>query len=117
MKRHLILIAILALSFSMKAQQKVWTLEQCIDYAMEHNVAVLQSKMNQETAEYQYKMAKNAWLPSLNANAAEGFGFGMSPSANGIYVPNNSSSTSFGISMDMPVFSGLNIYNLRNPTS
>lgn len=111
MKRHLILIAILALSFSMKAQQKVWTLGQCIDYAMEHNVAVLQSKMNQETAEYQYKMAKNAWLPSLNANAAEGFGFGMSPSANGIYVPNNSSSTSFGISMDMPVFSGLNIYN------
>lgn len=111
MKRHLILIAILAFSFSMKAQQKVWTLRQCIDYAMEHNVAVLESQMNQETAEYQHKMARHAWLPSLNANASEGFGFGMSPSANGIYVPNNSSSTSFGISMDMPVFSGLNIYN------
>lgn len=111
MKRHLILIAILALSFSMKAQQKVWTLEQCIDYAMEHNVMVLQSQMSQQTAEYQHKMARHAWLPSLNASASEGFGFGMSPSANGIYVPNNSSSTSFGISMDMPVFSGLNIYN------
>lgn len=111
MKRYLIVITILAFSFSVKAQQKVWTLGQCIDYAMEHNVAVLQSKMNQETAEYQHKMARHAWLPSLNASASEGFGFGMSPSANGIYVPNNSSSTSFGISMDMPVFSGLNIYN------
>ena len=111
MKRYLIVITILAFSFSVKAQQKVWTLGQCIDYAMEHNVMVLQSKMNQETAEYQHKMARHAWLPSLNASASEGFGFGMSPSANGIYVPNNSSSTSFGISMDMPVFSGLNIYN------
>ena len=111
MKRHLIIIAILALSFSLKAQQKAWTLDECISYAMEHNVSVLQSKISQENAGFQYKVAKNAWLPSLNANASEDFGFGMSPSSSGIYIPNNSSSTSFGLSLDMPIFSGLNIYN------
>lgn len=95
----------------MRAQQKTWTLDECIEYAMEHNVSVLQTKISQENADYQYKIAKNAWLPSLSASASEGLGFGMSPTSSGIYIPNNSSSTSFGLSMDMPIFSGLNIYN------
>lgn len=111
MKKILIIISIIAISFKIEAQQKVWTLEQCISYAMEHNVTVKQGIINQKNAEYQYKVAKNAWLPSLNANASEGFGFGMSPTASGIYVQNNSTSTSFGLSMDMPVFSGLYIHN------
>jgi len=111
MKKHLIIIAILALSVSMKAQQKTWTLDDCINYAMEHNVSVLQSKVSQQNADFQHKIAKNAWLPSLSASASEDFGFGMSPSSSGIYIPNNSSSTSFGLSLDMPIFSGLNIYN------
>lgn len=111
MKKHLIIIAILVLSFSVKAQQKTWTLDDCVNYAMEHNVSVLQSKVSQQNADFQHKIAKNAWLPSLSASASENFGFGMSPSSTGVYIPNNSSSTSFGLSLDMPIFSGLNIYN------
>lgn len=101
----------MAFPFQMEAQQKIWTLDECIGYAMEHNVTVKKGMANQQNAEYQYKVAKNAWLPSLSASASEGLGFGLSPSASGIYLPNNSSSTSFGISMDMPVFSGLYIHN------
>lgn len=111
MKKHLIIIAILALSVSVKAQQTTWTLDDCINYAMEHNVSVLQSKVSQKNADFQYKTAKNAWLPSLSASASQDFGLGMSPTSSGIYIPNNSSSTSFGMSMNMPIFSGLNIYN------
>lgn len=110
MKKLLIISILLVLSFIGKAQQP-WTLQQCIDYAMEHNVGVLQSRLQQQNADYQLKMSQNAWLPSVNASASEGLGFGQSPSYTGVYVSDNSSSASVGISVSMPLFQGLNLYN------
>ena len=116
MKKILLIISIVTLSVSGRAQ-KVWTLDECVDYAMEHNVTILQSILNQNNAEYQYKMAKNAWLPTVSADASQSFGFGQSPSANGVYVSDNSASTSFGISAGMPLFNGLNLYHQTKASS
>lgn len=110
MKKLILIISIVTISFVSKAQ-KVWTLDECVDYAIEHNVTILQSIVNQSMAEYQYKASKNAWLPTVSADASESFGFGQSPSANGVYVSENSASTSFGISVGMPIFNGLNLYH------
>lgn len=110
MKKLFLIISIITISFVSKAQ-KVWTLDECVDYAMEHNVTILQSIISQNNAELQYKMAKNAWLPTVSADASESFGFGQSPSAYGVYVSDNSSSTSFGISVGMPLFNGLSLYH------
>ena len=98
------------LSFTVKAQQP-WTLQQCIDYAMEHNAGILQSLLQQQNADYQLKMSRNAWLPKVSASASEGLGFGQSPSYTGVYVSDNSSSASVGLSVSMPLFEGLNLYN------
>lgn len=110
MKKLFLVISIIAAAFSTQAQ-KVWTLDECVDYAMEHNVQILQTIVSQNNAEFQYKMAKNAWLPTVSADASQSFGFGQSPSAYGVYVSDNSASTSFGISLGMPLFNGLSIYN------
>ena len=110
MKRIIIISALLVIAFTVKAQQP-WTLQQCIDYAMEHNVNILQSQLQQQNADYQLKMSQNAWLPSVNASASEGFGFGQSPSYTGVYVSDNSSSASVGLSVSVPLFQGLNLYN------
>lgn len=110
MKKLVLIIAIIAAAFPTRAQ-KVWTLDECVDYAMEHNVQILQTILNQDNAEYQYKKSKNAWLPTVSADASQNFGFGQSPSSNGVYVSDNSASTSFGISVGMPLFNGLNLYN------
>ena len=110
MKRIIIISVLLVMAFTVKAQQQ-WTLQQCIDYAMEHNVNILQSQLQQQNADYQLKMSQNAWLPSVNASASEGFGFGQSPSYTGVYVSDNSSSASVGLSVSVPLFQGLNLYN------
>ena len=110
MKKIIILSISLVVSFAVKAQQP-WTLQQCIDYAMEHNVSILQSRLQQQNADYQLKMSQNAWLPSISANASEGLGFGQSPSYTGVYVSDNSSSASVGLSVSVPLFQGLNLYN------
>lgn len=110
MKKIFLIISIITASFSLYAQ-KTWTLDECFEYAMEHNVTILQSIISQNNAEFQYKMSKNAWLPTVSADISESFGFGQSPSATGVYVSDNSASTSFGISLGLPLFNGLSLYN------
>ncbi|MBP5572644.1 MAG: TolC family protein, partial [Bacteroidales bacterium] len=110
MKKCILIITLLAVTFTMGAQQP-WTLQQCIDYAMEHNVGILQSRLQQQNADYQLKMSQNAWLPSVSASASEGLGFGQSPSYTGVYVSDNSSSASVGLSVSVPLFQGLNLYH------
>lgn len=110
MKRTLLLVATVVLAFSASAQQ-VWTMQQCIDYALEHNIGIQQSQLSRQNADYQYEMTKDSWLPSINASAGEYLGFGQSPSYTGVYVPDNSSSTSVGLDVSLPLFQGLSIYN------
>ena len=110
MKRLFLITLLIATAFTAKAQ-KVWTLDECINYALEHNLDLQKTQLARQQAEYQYKASKDAWLPTLNANAGEYLGFGQSPSYTGVYVSDNSSSTSFGASLSLPLFQGLNIYN------
>lgn len=116
MKKLILIISIVTISFVSKAQ-KVWTLDECVDYAMEHNVQILQTIVGRNNAEFQYKMSKNAWLPTVSADASQSFGFGQSPSAYGVYVSDNSASTSLGISLGMPLFNGLSLYNQMKSSS
>ena len=111
MKQRILLTIFWVLAALTARAQQVWTMQQCIDYAMEHNVNILQSQLQQQNADYQLKMSQNAWLPTVNASASEGLGFGQSPSYTGVYVSDNSSSASVGVSVSMPLFQGLNIYN------
>ena len=110
MKRTLLITLLVATAFTIQAQ-KVWTLDECINYAIEHNLDLQKTQLARQQAEYQYKASKNAWLPTLSANAGEYLGFGQSPSYTGVYVSDNSSSTSFGASLSLPLFQGLNLYN------
>ena len=110
MKRALLTTLLLATLISLQAQ-KVWTLDECIDYALEHNLDLHKNQLALQQAEYQWKASKNAWLPTLSANAGEYLGFGQSPSYTGVYVSDNSSSASFGASLSLPIFQGLNLYN------
>ena len=110
MKKFFLILFLLVFWGTTYAQQ-VWTMQQCIDYAMEHNTGILQSQLQQQSANYQLKMSQNAWLPTVSASASEGLGFGQSPSYTGVYVSDNSSSASVGVSVSMPLFQGLNIYN------
>ena len=110
MKRTFLMTLLIATMLSVQAQ-KVWTLDECIDYALEHNLDLKKTQLARQQAEYQYKASKNAWLPTLSANAGEYFGFGQSPSYTGVYVSDNSSSASFGANLSLPLFQGMGLYN------
>lgn len=110
MKRTFLITLFVATVFTAQAQ-KVWTLDECINHALEHNLDLQKTQLARQQAEYQYKASKNAWLPTLSASAGEYLGFGQSPSYTGVYVSDNSSSSSFGANLSLPLFQGLSLYN------
>lgn len=73
MKKMLFLISALC-CLSIHAQKK-WTLDECINYAMENNVPLKMSKLKQQSAQEDVKQSKAALLPTLSANTNQGVGY------------------------------------------
>ena len=106
-----VLILFLPWSGGKLSAQETWNLEDCIRYALEHNIEIKEQEQNQEGQKINLHTSKYSWLPSLNAGIGQNFDFGRSPSKDGIIVDNNSSSTSASVSLNMPIFDGLKIPN------
>ena len=50
--------------------QQAWTLRQCVDYAIAHNISVKQMQNTRELQALQLNTDKNSRLPDLNGSAA-----------------------------------------------
>ncbi len=101
----------LLVALCMQAQGK-WTLRQCVDYAVQNNISLKQKELEVKNAEINVSTSKNSRLPDLSGSASQNFNFGRSPSmATGVYEDNKASSTSFGLSVGMPLFTGFRIPN------
>jgi outer membrane protein len=62
--------------FSASVQaQKQWTLQQCLDYAMENNITLKKARLQQQQATEDVKGAKSALLPSLSASTNHSLGY------------------------------------------
>lgn len=73
-KRFLILSLAAALSHGMFAQQ-AWTLQDCIDYALQNNIQIQKSRVAEEQGEVALNQYKGALLPSLNFATSHGLGY------------------------------------------
>ena len=91
--------------------QKQWTLPECINYAIEHNISLKQRENTRRQNEVSLNTAKNSRLPDLNAGVSESLGFGRSLGMDNTYSKNNTSNTSFQISTSVPILTGNRIEN------
>ena len=103
-----ILFVMLLCSATASAQQK-WSLRQCIDYAVEHNLQIRQGVVNSYKQELSVNTAKNSRLPDLSASASENLSFGRGLTAENTYTNRNTSSTSFSLGTSVPLFTGYRI--------
>ena len=87
--------------------QQVWSLEDCIDYALKNNISLKQSELNIELKESQYLQSKMQVLPSLNASSSfnENRGRYIDPFTND-FVEEVSSSISLSYSANATLFNG-----------
>ncbi len=115
MKKILIGAMTLVLTASVTAQAKTWTLQECIEYAMQHNITLQRAKLQQQSAKEDVNQSKAALLPSLNASTSHNLGYrpwqssGITTVTNGTVntkVDKTSYNGSYGLNASWTVWNG-----------
>ena len=91
--------------------QKQWSLKECCDYALEHNISIKQQENQCRQQEIQLSTARNSRLPDLNGSVGQNFSFGRGLTSENTYTNTNTSSTSFSVGTSVPLFTGFQIPN------
>ena len=110
-----ILIILTTSAFKVVPAQELpttWSLEDCINYAIENNIQVQQSELNIETNEVNLLENKLSMLPSLNANTRYWYSWGRSlDDALSTYTTNETKQGNLDVSSDVVLFNGLQQQN------
>ncbi|MCA6068080.1 TolC family protein [Chryseobacterium sp. RG1] len=110
MKQYLI-IALFTSIFA--PAQKIWTLQDCLNYAVENNITVKKTVLNKTTAQINYQQQKNNKLPTIYGSSSLGLTNGSSiDPITSSFVNQNILSNSFGISANAVLYQG-NKLNLQ----
>ena len=117
MKYALALSAGLFLTAAAFAQETVqepahtgpWSLQDCIDYALDHNISVKQSELAIQQGEIELNNARLSRLPDLSGSVSENFSFGRGLTEDNTYDNANTTSTGLSLGTSVPVFQGFRI--------
>ncbi len=87
--------------------QDVWTLQQCMQYAMKHNHEVRQSELELDNKKATKTGAIGRFLPTVEANIGAQYNFGraIDPETN-TYTNVNTFYNGYSLSASLPVFDG-----------
>lgn len=111
MKNYSLLATLLLFSSLLTAQQKEWTLEECVDYALENNIQVKQSELAVELSDLERRDALGNFIPSINAQASNAWNTGLTQNVTtGILQNQTTRNFSAGVSAGLTLFDGLRNY-------
>ena len=88
------------------AQDKKWTLKECVDYALENNLSVKQNEYNVDLSVQDEKSAMGNFLPGISASSNGRLNSGLSGNEQGILTSTNNFSSSFDLSVNGTIFNG-----------
>lgn len=111
MRKFIIVFAFMAIAVASFAQNE-WSLERCIQYALENNIQIKTQELNTQINQNQLQQSKLGILPGINVGANENFTFGRSVDPYTYeFSTDNFSSTNFQVSSSVTLFNGLQQYN------
>ncbi|MDL2281665.1 TolC family protein [Parabacteroides sp. OttesenSCG-928-G06] len=106
------ILAVLLSSF-LKAQDRVWTMEDCMRFAVENSPAVKQKSYQEDTYKAEQSSAIANFFPSLDGSigAEYNWGRGIDPETNMYTLNTTSFYNSYRLNANMPLFSGGQLVN------
>jgi len=115
MKKFLILIfTVLLLSQGLSfSQQKVWTLDECIYYAIDNNIQIKQQVVQTKYQKNSLELSKYRLLPTVSGSASQNYSWGRSLDQTTYKYTEDQRvlSNNFYIGGSMNIFNGLQNYN------
>ncbi len=96
--------AVLLLSLVSAAvfSQKKWTLQECVNYAVQNNLQVVQSSLNKSAQENALEVAKRQYLPFVSGTIGNNASFGTGNA--GTFVRSDNFSNNANVGADILVF-------------
>ena len=93
-------------------QEKKWTLQECVQFAIDNNITIKQTELTKETAELERKDAIGGLLPSLNGNASNNFISGLTQNVTtGVLENQTTRNSSYSLNLGYNLFDGFRNYN------
>ena len=108
-------LAITLAALPIVGQAKQWTLQECIDYALQNNITLQKSRLQTLSAHEDVQMSKAALLPSLSLQTSQNVTYRPWPESNRATVTNGYVETSvdkmfyngtYGLSSNWTVWNG-----------
>lgn len=112
MKFKLLAIALL-ISIAGFAQNKKWSLQECVTYALENNISVKQAQNTLLSNDQDLISTKGSFLPSFSANMGHSLTLGNAELFPGQFVDRTANSTNFGLNLNQTVFDGYRLTYLH----
>lgn len=97
---------------SLFSQEKKWTLEECVNYALENNISIQSSELDVQTSKINKRDAFGNFLPSVNASASHSWNIGLNQNiTTGLLENQTTQFTSAGFNVGVDLFKGLQNQN------
>ncbi|MCL9804835.1 TolC family protein [Flavobacterium amniphilum] len=93
-------------------QSKKWTLEECVNHAIQHNISIKQSELDKQTSEIGKKDAFGNFLPAINGQVSHSWNMGLSNDPlSGVKTNQTTESSSAGLSASVDIYKGMRNLN------
>lgn len=107
-----ILLFFVLLGTFAKAQSKKWTIEECVNYALEHNISIKLTDLDSQLAAIDKKSAIGSFLPSINGSASHSWNIGLNQNiTTGLLENETTQFTSAGLNATVDIYNGLRNQN------
>lgn len=111
-KEIFFLAVALAVSQQSFSQDKKWSLEECIEYAMKKNISIQLSILDEKLAKVDKKDAFGAFLPTANAQASHSWNVGLNQNiTTGLLENQTTQFTSAGVNVGIDIYNGMQNYH------
>src|SRR5690606_5835047 len=109
---YIAMFIILFSGLSLQAQEKKWTLRECVEYAQKNNITIQQTELDAQLATIDKKDAFGNFLPSLNASASHNWNIGLNfnPITN-LAETQTFQNTGVGLNLGIDIYKGLQNQN------
>lgn len=112
--KQIILTSVLSFSLATvaMAQEKLWTMDECMHYAVENSPKVKKQAYTSDSYKADLNSAVASFFPSMNASVGAQYNFGRSvdPGTN-TYSNTSTFNNSYGLNVSIPIFNGGRLIN------
>lgn len=109
---YVAVLVIYALCPAAFAQAKKWTLQECVEYAIQNNITIKQTELDARTAAVSRTDAWGAFLPTINGQGSHSWNIGLNQDiTTGLLENQTTQFTSLAANVSVDIYGGLQNQN------